>query len=71
MYEERRVTNESNDKRGKYAIDLKKIPELLLEVARIVEDYRKALIWCSGSKDFGEGGIAREGWEKICEPLLR
>jgi hypothetical protein len=32
---------------------------------------RDALIWCSGSADFNEGGIAREGWLKICAPLLR
>jgi hypothetical protein len=31
---------------------------------------RDALIWCSGSGDFQVGGIAREGWEKICIPLL-
>ena len=29
-----------------------------------------ALIWCSGSPDFNEGGQAREGWLKGCAPLL-
>lgn len=29
-----------------------------------------ALIWCSGSNDFAPGGKAREGWERICKPLL-
>jgi hypothetical protein len=29
-----------------------------------------ALIWCSGSQDFGPGGIARKGWLKKCKPLL-
>lgn len=31
---------------------------------------RKALIFCSGSADFNEGGQAREGWLKLCAPLL-
>ena len=29
-----------------------------------------ALIWCSGSQDFGPGGVARKGWLKKCKPLL-
>lgn len=37
--------------------------------ARVAE-LEGALIWCSGSSDFNEGGIAREGWQKICAPLL-
>ena len=36
-----------------------------------LEESREALMWCSGSADFGAGGKAREGWLKICEPLLR
>jgi len=47
------------------------IPELAEEFARILDAYIEALIWCGGSADFGEGGQAREGWKKICEPLLR
>lgn len=31
---------------------------------------KRALVWCSGSNDFGEGGQAREGWLKLCAPLL-
>lgn len=30
----------------------------------------EALIWCSGSPDFNEGGQARQGWIKVCAPLL-
>ena len=30
----------------------------------------EALLWCSGSADFNEGGVAREGWLKVCAPLL-
>lgn len=30
----------------------------------------EALIWCSGSPDFNDGGQAREGWLKLCAPLL-
>ena len=29
-----------------------------------------ALRWCSGSPDFNEGGQARKGWIKLCNPLL-
>lgn len=29
-----------------------------------------ALIWCSGSEDFQDGGKAREGWLKLCAPLI-
>lgn len=46
------------------------IPELAKEFARIIEQYREALIWCGGSADFGQGGKAETGWKKICEPLL-
>lgn len=35
-----------------------------------VERLRGALQWCSGSDDFQEGGKAREGWLKLCAPLL-
>lgn len=31
---------------------------------------QEALIWCSGSADFGEGGQARKGWLNLCQPLI-
>ncbi len=31
---------------------------------------REALLWCSGSRDFQPGGIARDGWLKLCKPLI-
>jgi hypothetical protein len=36
-----------------------------------VNRYKEALIWCSGSEDFNVGGKAREGWLKLCEPLIK
>lgn len=30
----------------------------------------EALVWCSGSNDFQTDGVASEGWEKICRPLI-
>lgn len=36
------------------------------KVAKLVE----ALIWCSGSEDFQDGGYAREGWLNLCAPLI-
>ena len=35
------------------------------------ERLEAALQWCSGSPDFNEGGAAREGWLKLCAPLLK
>lgn len=35
------------------------------------ERLEAALQWCSGSADFNEGGVAREGWLKLCAPLLK
>ncbi len=40
------------------------------EFAKIIEDFREALIWCSGSADFGQGRKAAIGWKRICEPLI-
>lgn len=34
-------------------------------------EFRHALLWCGGSADFNEGGVAREGWLKVCAPLLK
>jgi hypothetical protein len=34
------------------------------------EQLVEALIWCSASEDFQEGGQAREGWLKLCKPLI-
>ena len=46
------------------------IPEVTEEFARIIDEYKEALMWCSGSADFGQGGKAEIGWKKICKPLL-
>ncbi len=45
-------------------------PELAEEFARIIDKYREALVWCSGSIDFGQDGQAKVGWDKKCRPLL-
>ena len=34
------------------------------------DQLRDALIWCSGSADFGPGGKAETGWNKVCRPLI-
>ncbi len=46
------------------------ISQLLLDERKENEKLKDALIWCSGSADFQLEGQAREGWEKICMPLL-
>lgn len=45
-------------------------PELAEVFAEKLDQYLEALRWCGGSADFGDGGQAREGWLKICDPLL-
>jgi hypothetical protein len=42
------------------------VRDLEAKLAKAVE----ALIWCSGSADFNEGGIAEAGWQKVCAPLI-
>ena len=37
----------------------------LQRVARAAREMQEALIWCSGSMDFGPGGIAYQGWLKV------
>jgi len=44
--------------------------ELATAFAEIIDEYREALIWCGGSEDFGPGGKAQEGYNKIVRPLL-
>jgi hypothetical protein len=31
---------------------------------------KEALIWCSGASDFAPEGRAREGWLRMCKPLI-
>jgi len=47
------------------------VPEVAEAMANLIDEYRDALIWCSGSSDFGAGGKARKGWLKICQPLIQ
>ena len=46
-------------------------PALCLEMARVIDKYREALIWCSASQEFGINGSAREGWVKIRDELIQ
>ena len=45
--------------------------ELAEAFAEVLDKYMEALIWCSGSADFGPGGQAEKGWDNICRPLLQ
>ena len=45
--------------------------ERALRAEARAERLEEALLWCSGSDDFNEGGVARKGWLKVCAPLLR
>ena len=42
--------------------------EVLEALLRQVEE---ALIWTSGSPDFGPGGQAEQGWNRLCRPLIQ
>jgi hypothetical protein len=50
--------------------NIEMIPELAEEIANLIDIYKDALIWCSGSDDFGIDGKARKGWLKVCKPLI-
>ena len=43
---------------------------LAVAFAKLLDKYIDALIWCSGSDDFAQGGKAVVGWHKICKPLI-
>lgn len=47
-----------------------KINDQFIELSNTVNELREALAWCGASPDFGEGGQAEKGWNKICRPLL-
>jgi hypothetical protein len=40
------------------------------EYRQLIARYQEALVWCSGADYFGQGGKARQGWIKLCVPLL-
>jgi hypothetical protein len=44
--------------------------EAIEPLLSLTEHLVEALIWCSASQDFQEGGQAREGWLKLCKPLI-
>ena len=43
----------------------KELISYLKEKDKDVRQLEEALVWCSGSEDFQEGGKAREGWLKV------
>ena len=48
--------------------------EMDVELAKVfaeqIDKYIDALRWCSGSEDFGHGGKAHIGWNRIVTPLI-
>lgn len=49
----------------------KEVRTLRGETSALISELIAAIIWCAGSKDFNEGGIAEEGWKKGCVPLIK
>ena len=47
------------------------VTDRIEELEAKLAEFRHALFWCGGSADFNEGGVAREGWLKMCAPLLK
>lgn len=45
-------------------------PDLAEDLAEILDEYRDALIWCSRSVDFANGGQDEKGWNNLCQPLI-
>jgi hypothetical protein len=44
--------------------------DIIIGLEARVSELVDALVWCSGSPDFGPGGQARAGWLKVVGPLL-
>ncbi len=42
----------------------------IIAQGELLADCLDALLWCSGSNDFQENGMAHVGWEKCCRPLI-
>ena len=61
------LTKELNTCRMAQAVMDNTVADLEAKLA----EFRHALFWCGGSADFNEGGVAREGWLKVCAPLLK
>ena len=45
-------------------------PQTILALVAQIRALTSAIQWCSGSEDFAPGGKARQGYEKIVQPLL-
>lgn len=65
----RRQEADGADEVSQELVRLRWIPEVAALEAKL-DKFIEALIWCSGSPDFNDGGQAREGWLKLCAPLL-
>lgn len=49
---------------------IKEYEETMRKQHAIINKLLDALLWCSGSGDFNEGGQARKGWLKLCQPII-
>lgn len=50
--------------------EITRLTEALRDADEREKQFVDALIWCSGSAEFNEGGQARNGWLKLCRPLI-
>ena len=55
--------NKKNNKKK----NIMETKELKTNEKELIKELVEALLWCSGSNDFQEDGIAREGWLKVKE----
>ena len=71
----------NNDDKDAYILDLEmSFAEVIIQRNKAEKAWAEAhfvntklidaLKWCSGSPSFGPEGEAREGWLRICQPLL-
>ena len=40
------------------------------KATELLKRCEEALLWCGGSGDFNEGGVAYVGWERMVRPVL-
>jgi len=58
------------DKNGERTSEYRSVGDIIGNRLCLLEQYRKALKWCSGIGDFQVGGKARDGWERVVKPLI-
>lgn len=62
---------EAKDESPIAARDLRYISGRITELNEVCLELIHAVQWCSGSGDFGPGGIAEKGWQNSVRPVIQ